>query len=1189
MSKAVIRVGILVAGILLPSLMFYGCSRRPSQSHFKNIPVGQTRFVNFAVEADVLGEMTDREVLDQARDWLLFTALTASDLPAKQISQSLYDLPAIRRGYLKPVGNFEYGETRTCYFGDGNVVALLPVGEANARTDSLARIADEQRKNSGELPKAVVVFEYKIKFDRQANQLGAELTRRETLEAKNLFTKAYGYQESKIGSLADLQRFLKQIDGLTFARLDGNSIVLGGRKMKSLKYRGISVEDVAAIWQSENEKQNLESSQDNRVKEFKERCAGERTFQSKEAADDWEKRCKQELVQLEAELKDGARRISLRGGLGFSLDPTYDYESLKRHFDEELAPRAKSVLSKPLPAAVSTSSAAKPLPVQQKIAQVSTALAERQIGPLLQLLEEISMREDVAAQELAKDERGMLARLGFQTARYDGGLQGTELGMTLFYTDLLAKLWAIDYLNSTPQQAIGEFKPLTAVAMSPIYKEEIDRLANTRLWFGPQSRGFQVAGNGGSLLFAQNATRIYAASATTLRPDQEGEPNARSAAFLNWWDDHYEEIARYEPEYERLNEIMKWSLLVGWLNKNQKGTLLDSLKGIQVNHSNWFPDWAKRHPDLRFRDWGELCLPGQDGNPAEGQQKICFYEREGDKPERMPILQSNTFVAFNQPRHISGGVSLADDNLFEKRVPVSEETKVNKEMRRSNLDYGSVSADGALSTFEGAKYRLNNPSDESSLTIASPKPEAKLRSRYSELANHTNLEFERAIYREGSDLRIETRAGATDVGSLNINKVDKGFNVTWSGHDLDAGQSLALRLSRSGDMGQTLASDPSVEMYIHLPAEQRYLVRLRDSKSWMNVASATADAQWEARVADTQNSTRNLNLTWIDQAEVKNRLGTENYLLLPAGSDSSPVSRLEVSVAGPSANATVREFQVGDLIAKGQIDSNNGATYFKLKELPEALQNSPEKLLLGWRIDARIEVNRLADGSYQVVRGKGDQGVVAPNLPGLLDQILSYRASAGLENEPLQLNLSGFTKDETTGLVQSMDLALAKHEARPLLTSISQNSRAENSTTFKALAANYDFARAKVSEPVLSTIKEGAQAGMNELKMSVEVPAKEIVKPSLLLRLRMLFKAALGTPKLQEIRAGVRRIFRRATTDDLNTELLAIGIVKDLRKIHPEIRSVHASYEKELLDLLIGELNRPKDYEWDYSKDRQPA
>jgi hypothetical protein len=61
---------------------------------------------------------------------------------------------------------------------------------------------------------------------------------------------------------------------------------------------------------------------------------------------------------------------------------------------------------------------------------------------------------------------------GFQKARYDGYLQGTEVGMVLFYTDILAKIWALNYLDSTPSKLIPEFQSPTKIQISSIYKKE---------------------------------------------------------------------------------------------------------------------------------------------------------------------------------------------------------------------------------------------------------------------------------------------------------------------------------------------------------------------------------------------------------------------------------------------------------------------------------------------------------------------------------------------------------------------------------------------------------------------------------------------------------------------------------------------------------------------------------------------
>ena len=38
----------------------------------------------------------------------------------------IFDLPTIRHAHLRPIANFEYFLTRSCYLGDGMVVALVP-------------------------------------------------------------------------------------------------------------------------------------------------------------------------------------------------------------------------------------------------------------------------------------------------------------------------------------------------------------------------------------------------------------------------------------------------------------------------------------------------------------------------------------------------------------------------------------------------------------------------------------------------------------------------------------------------------------------------------------------------------------------------------------------------------------------------------------------------------------------------------------------------------------------------------------------------------------------------------------------------------------------------------------------------------------------------------------------------------
>lgn len=212
-------------------------------------------------------------------------------------------------------------------------------------------------------------------------------------------------------------------------------------------------------------------------------------------------------------------------GSGFSLDPTYDYDGLLI-FLEEIEPQLRQLASE----------AGSPITIQD-IEEAKNALkrhAEERFPevPFLTLVDKLSQSEIFHMALLGEVISEGIEQYRFQAARYDGDLQGTEVGMTLFYTDLLAKLWAIDYMDSGADGCIEDFKPLTEVAVSPIYEKELEELPKTRLWFGPRDKGFQLAGEGSSLLFAWNTTRVYAASSNPLEPGKEVAPNAASAAFL---------------------------------------------------------------------------------------------------------------------------------------------------------------------------------------------------------------------------------------------------------------------------------------------------------------------------------------------------------------------------------------------------------------------------------------------------------------------------------------------------------------------------------------------------------------------------------------------------------------------------------------------------------------------------------
>src|SRR5262249_23387774 len=149
---------------------------------------------------------------------------------------------------------------------------------------------------------------------------------------------------------------------------------------------------------------------------------------------------------------------------GFSLDPDYDYRGIQAWFAGAPADQLRKLASLPgAPIAADEIDAA-----ARSLGEVSD---EHRIVPLLRLFDKAKkgFSNAVVAAYIEGLEESLRNSYQFQAARYDGDLQGTEVGMVLFYTDLLAKLWvSVDY--SAPRDVIADFRTGPDGGVPPIFK-----------------------------------------------------------------------------------------------------------------------------------------------------------------------------------------------------------------------------------------------------------------------------------------------------------------------------------------------------------------------------------------------------------------------------------------------------------------------------------------------------------------------------------------------------------------------------------------------------------------------------------------------------------------------------------------------------------------------------------------------
>jgi hypothetical protein len=811
--------------------------------------------------------LTTREMRDQMRDWLLLTVLTNAGLEPETLNEVTFDLPPVRYGFMKGVADWEFGDVRSRAVGNGTVVALIPANAGMRRADYLADVADQSRKNLGQRPARLVVVEYEIDNALSA----ATLTRRATVDGDTLFTEAAGYIERSVTTIAEFEQFQRAVDDLTYAAVRDDALRLGGRRIPGRPIRGVRTEDVAALWQAELKLSAASTEYERFVKQKQDELEGRwknRTYSKYEVGA--EARLRRELEADQAAVAEEIlalrKKLGVSDALGFSLDPAYDYPKMASFVELFLPamPVDRAKLTKndhPLSAyrdlaalGLGGRQSADSLPAGD-VAKVAAELRDGRTRLFFEALQQLKGNAGEAFYQECEQ------RFGLQAARYDGDLQGTEPGMVLFYTDLLAKLWAIDYLASSNSVDIEDFVPLTKVKLSPVFRKELQELRHTRLWFGPQNKGFQISADK-EVFLSRVATRLYAASATSLKQGEESAPNAQTAAFLGWWDDHYEEVARFEPEYERLNQIMKWSLVLGWLHQNADLSTLAYLQTVRVSRDHWFPDWARRHHELRFQRW----------------ETINFYPRGsfGVTTEALPRLRGPEYEQFGEGGHfMSGGVSLASRATFAERPLLS--TRVAEGLRRANVRYAEMPGTGGFKTLEGVEYNFTRTLNRYEVTI---KPEAGLRfrGRVGELANQS---IRRTVEARAGGVEYCALAGEAQIGSLGVTRTGNGFKVGWAGRDLDAGYALGRRLSTTRDLAGALGRDRQVLASSRLP-DGTYVARVRGSDRWVRFAEETQasskiDGEWQARVAGYEPGARSVKMQWVDEAWVKGQVGDRPF------------------------------------------------------------------------------------------------------------------------------------------------------------------------------------------------------------------------------------------------------------------------------------------------------------------------
>lgn len=675
-----------------------GRSRAAPASPRSGVAIGSS-FVIEPPMADYRSELDQREEREQIRDWAVLGTLTRLGATSQQLASATYQTPPARLPYLDELYAFDVGRGRRAYLG--NRVLLFHDSDDPDPQATIGRLADRVRMENGEVPR--VVEHYVV--DDQRDHGAIRVTRAPDLTREQLFSNAYGYVVGEVTTPEELSAWLDRIDDLTFARLDiRGQLQLGGRRFAGTPTANLTIDDVAALYhaQKQLEQRRIDAVAEllalppivgaDLARYFGLSIYGaprERALGAYRAFD-------ANLAVLPSSMRNRVHRalataFDNSASPGFSLDPEWlpDLEhpghplmlARIRAFAEDpcadlqrTAARATVLARQEPDESRRTSRTALAELIQEELppdGRLPRGLCDRLRARVAPALHELSAELDnlapeeweagfaryyqlvhawrrqtdgsldgelsaLAARELAFHENDTRVQCG----RYEG-LAGTRAGMTLFYTDLLAKVWeSTDFGRTAPFVAVPGFLSQPQLDVSAAFRQEAIDRPGTRVWFGSRPSGVSRSQNDHEVSFAfdHRFTRIYSAGHDPADPGHEEQPDEGSRRSLGWWDRHFDDVADYEPEYHRQNQIMKWALVTAILPGTSLG---DALREREVFHDYRFADFQRSHHRvLRFAERLPQVQQGIRG-------KEC-----------LPLLSSYSFNAYGDGSWwISGGVS----------------------------------------------------------------------------------------------------------------------------------------------------------------------------------------------------------------------------------------------------------------------------------------------------------------------------------------------------------------------------------------------------------------------------------------------------------------------------------------------------------------------------------------------------
>ncbi|WP_437508801.1 hypothetical protein [Sorangium sp. So ce1099] len=695
-----VRAGLLLALIVIAA----ACARdgsvavsAPSAPHARIAPAsamppcaGDAFRLDLLDAIDAIPDDTLDAQREQLRDWIWTVTLgrIARQTSVDDVFAGVVDQPVLRDDSLAHVLRLPVGPTRATTTKKGTVIVLAEAAVAHEMAAGILEAIDDEALALGHTPEQVLIYGYELK----PAVAEASVCRIGEMNREKLESAAKAYRRATVTTAEELGQFLSGGVDLLSAQCTASGLELTGRQRPRSKRAEVTVEHVAALAQELGVRYipparfgvtlatvpaEVKADVEDRARGFDALLAAG-LLDSKDFAEALERRPEeqQRYFRSIAAWKKENPAVSTAeivlsfflqrqhdGEPGFSLDPMITGAAATRSLDQLVDALPDISKLEGILRAWREDWVVQRLrsfnPSRATLEEVRTKL--QGIGARLQGMSDEDAADTLKSQPAYSIETLIASDLalsawahgGQQCARYDGPLSGTATGMTFFYTDLLAKLWMQGWKGISPEGEIEGFESIVRHVGSTAWCSEAPR-RSTRIWLGVRDEAYTREPTGG-VRFAPATTRIFARGSTPGSGEGEVESNARSRRFIRWWDNHYARLSEWEPQYEVLNQLMKWSVVTQSARISGAPSCLRFLDGVSIKNDHRFDRWVASRRDLRWR--GPVSL-------VEAPQKAT---------ECIPLITAEPFAECGNVMTLIGGVGAASlEQVRAKPLRVAE-------------------------------------------------------------------------------------------------------------------------------------------------------------------------------------------------------------------------------------------------------------------------------------------------------------------------------------------------------------------------------------------------------------------------------------------------------------------------------------------------------------------------------------